>query len=391
MKIAILTSGRLPVPAVKGGAVENLLDFCLAYNDTHRLHDITVYSVAHPQAEVHEATKSAVNHYRFIDLNSFWSKVCKKFHSWGHANGYYDSTTEYFLWRIIQDIKKSHYDILLIENRPGYVLRLKSLGVPMVIHQENDYLNNKVRQYQEIYDGTSLIINTSEYVTRCVRSINSNDSKCVTVLNGIDTRRFYDAQPKERQALGLHSEDFVIVYSGRLTPEKGILELIEAIDQTTCRKHIKLLVIGASFYGNDTHQSPFAERLEKACEDIREQVIFTGFVDYQQIPSYLKAGDLAIVPSLWEEPFGLTVAEAMAAGLPLITTISGGIPEICEGVATLVEREQLTKQLATAIDDLFESPAKRKEMAEASLKRSLQFDKDTYAKEYFAALNTLTL
>ena len=81
----------------------------------------------------------------------------------------------------------------------------------------------------------------------------------------------------------------------------------------------------------------------------------------------------------------------MAAGLPLITTISGGIPEICEGVATLVEREQLTKQLATAIDDLFESPAKRKEMAEASLKRSLQFDKDTYAKEYFAALNTLTL
>ena len=68
MKIAILTSGRLPVPAVKGGAVENLLDFCLAYNDTHRLHDITVYSMAHPQAEVHEATKSTINHYRFIDL-----------------------------------------------------------------------------------------------------------------------------------------------------------------------------------------------------------------------------------------------------------------------------------------------------------------------------------
>ena len=86
MKIAILTSGRLPVPAVKGGAVENLLDFCLAYNDTHRLHDITVYSMAHPQAEVHEATKSTINHYRFIDLHSIWSKVCKKFHS--HHPGY---------------------------------------------------------------------------------------------------------------------------------------------------------------------------------------------------------------------------------------------------------------------------------------------------------------
>ena len=391
MKIAILTSGRLPVPAVMGGAVENLLDFCLAYNDTHRLHDITVYSMAHPQAEIHEATKSAINHYRFIDLHSFWSKVCKKIYSWGLKKEYYDSTTEYFLWRIIQDIKKSHYDLLLIENRPGYVLRLKPLGVPMVIHQENDYLNNKVRQYQEIYDGASLIINTSDYVTRCVRSINSNDSKCVTVLNGIDTRRFYDAQPKERQALGLQNEDFVIVYSGRLTPEKGILELIEAIGKTACRKHIKLLVIGASFYGNDTHRSPFAERLEKACEEIREQVIFTGFVDYQQIPSYLKMGNLAVVPSLWEEPFGLTVVEAMAAGLPLITTKSGGIPEICEGVAKLVDREQLAEQLAIAIDRLYNNPDMLKEMAEASLERSRQFDKDIYAEKYFAALTSINL
>ena len=391
MKIAILTSGRLPVPAVMGGAVENLLDFCLAYNDTHRLHDITVYSMSHPQAEVHEATKSAINHYRFIDLHSFWSKVCKKIYTWLHGNEYYDSTTAYFLWRIIQDIKKEHYDLLLIENRPGYVLRLKPLGVPMVIHQENDYLNDQVRQYQEIYDGTSLIINTSDYVTRCVRSINANDSKCVTVLNGIDTHRFYDAQPKERQALGLESEDFVIVYSGRLTPEKGILELIEAIGKTACRKHIKLLVIGASFYGNDTHRSPFTERLEKACQEIREQVIFTGFVDYQQIPSYLKMGNLAVVPSLWEEPFGLTVVEAMAAGLPLIATKSGGIPEICEGVATLVDREQLAEQLATAIDRLYNNPAMLKEMAEASLERSRQFDKDIYAEKYFSTLTTVNL
>ena len=44
MKIAILTSGILPVPAVQGGAVENFLDFFLEYNDQQKLHDITVYS-----------------------------------------------------------------------------------------------------------------------------------------------------------------------------------------------------------------------------------------------------------------------------------------------------------------------------------------------------------
>ena len=386
MKIAILTSGRLPVPAVMGGAVENLLDFCLAYNDTHCLHDITVYSMAHPQAESHEATKSINNHYRFIDLHNIWSKLCKRVYKLFHAKGFYDTTTEYFLWRIIQDIKKSHYDLLLIENRPGYVLRLKQFEIPMVIHQENDYLNNKVRQYQEIYDSVSLIINASDYVTRCVRSINSNDSKCITILNGIDTRRFFNAQPKERLTLGLQSEDFVIVYSGRLTQEKGILELIEAISQTACREHIKLLVIGASFYGNDSRQSPFTERLKKVSKRIWEQVIFTGFVDYQEIPSYLKMGDLAVVPSMWDEPFGLTVVEAMAVGLPLITTRSGGIPEICEGVATIVERDNIVNNLVDAILDLYEHPEKRKLMAAASLERAKLFDKETFAENFFKAL-----
>ena len=46
MKIAILTSGILPVPAVQGGAVENLIDFYLAYNERQKLHDITVYSIS---------------------------------------------------------------------------------------------------------------------------------------------------------------------------------------------------------------------------------------------------------------------------------------------------------------------------------------------------------
>lgn len=58
MKIAILTSGILPVPAVQGGAVENLIDFYLDYNDKNKLHDITIYSVWHPDVERHPALKS---------------------------------------------------------------------------------------------------------------------------------------------------------------------------------------------------------------------------------------------------------------------------------------------------------------------------------------------
>ena len=73
MRIAILTSGILPVPAVQGGAVENLIDFYLDYNDRHRFHDITVYSVWHPAVKEHSAVKSDVNHYVFIKVNSLWA------------------------------------------------------------------------------------------------------------------------------------------------------------------------------------------------------------------------------------------------------------------------------------------------------------------------------
>ena len=69
MKIAILTSGILPVPAVQGGAVENLIDFYLDYNDKNKLHDITIYSVWHPNVKRHSALKSDSNHYIYINAN----------------------------------------------------------------------------------------------------------------------------------------------------------------------------------------------------------------------------------------------------------------------------------------------------------------------------------
>ena len=66
MKIAILTSGILPVPAVQGGAAENLIDFYLAYNEEHQLHDITVFSVYHPNVKKSSTQNSQANHYIYI-------------------------------------------------------------------------------------------------------------------------------------------------------------------------------------------------------------------------------------------------------------------------------------------------------------------------------------
>ena len=387
MKIAVLTSGVLPVPAVQGGAVENLVDFCLEYNNAHRLHHITIYSVYHSNIRSHKSLNSEVNHYKFIHTNRWIDRVRKYVFRKTHKDFYYDSSVEYYLALSLKKIRKEAFDIILIENRPGYVLKLKDwTNSKLVIHQENDYLNTQTSNYQMIYNSTTCIINTSDYITKQVRTINPHDTKCVTVLNGIDTQYFFQAEPLPRNPFMLTEKDFVIAYSGRLKKEKGILQLIQAIKQVKEIVKLKLLIIGASAYGKDKEPTKYIRQLEEESEPIKDKVIFTGFINYDQMPSYLKMADIAVVPSMWEEPFGLTVVEALAAGLPLITTRSGGIPEICEGVATIIDRENIVENLAAAILDLYNHPEKRKQLAAAGLERAKQFDKDSYAKNFFKAL-----
>lgn len=393
MRIAILTSGILPVPAVQGGAVENLIDSCLEYNAERHLHDITVYSVFNSSLRNYKYPVTTCNKYIYFNINSWWGKIWKRIYLQKHGGQeYYHYSVEYFLERALKHIKRHDYDIIIIENRPAFSLKLRGKTcAKLVLHQENDFLNNQVRQYQDIYDSYSLIINTSSYITERVKSITPKDTKSHTVLNGIDTKKFYQTTQIARQQIRLKDDDFVIVYSGRLTKEKGILELIQAIKQLEDIPNLKLLIIGASAYGKDKTPTPFVTKLIEESEPIKDNVIFTGFINYQMIPSYLKVGDIAVVPSMWEEPFGLTIVEAMAAGLPLITTRSGGIPEICEGVATIVERNNIIDNLAAAILDLYQHPKKREQMSNASLERSKFFDKETYAQNFFAALKKIQI
>lgn len=145
MKIAVLTSGILPVPAVQGGAVENLVDFYMEYNDIHRLHDITVYSISDNAIRTHPALTSDVNHYVYIDTNRFMSKIKKRIlHLINKNREYYHYTIEYYLYRAMKSIAVQYYDMIIIENRPGYALRLKGkTNARIVLHLHNDMLNDE--------------------------------------------------------------------------------------------------------------------------------------------------------------------------------------------------------------------------------------------------------
>ena len=390
MRIAVLTSGLLPIPAVQGGAVENLIDFYLEYNNIHRQHDITVYSISHYKTKGYPALLSTVNHYYYIDVDSIWAKIKRRVYYLIHGNEYHHFFIEYYLEQSIKHIRKQNYDCIILENRPSYALKLRNLtNSKLIYHLHNEKLTMKTPSYQDIYDAGDLIICVSDFVAQSVKVINPNDKKCVVVHNGIDLSSFSNPTTTiNREKIGLNQQDFIIVYSGRINPEKGIRELTEAMFKLRNYPQIKLMVIGNSFFGNITEDDSFTKELRNSVESIKENIIFTGFIPYESIPSYLKLADIAVVPSMWDEPFGLTVLEAMAAGLPLITTKSGGIPEICDGVACIIERDNIIDNLANSIMDLYQNPTTRINMSIKSRNRSLHFSKEEYAYLFFKVLET---
>lgn len=388
MKIAILTCGMLPIPAVQGGAVENLIDFYLEYNNQKKLHDMTVYSPWDARVNNHPAVSSEVNHYIYIDVTSFKARIERRIYSYFHHKEYYNYFIEYYFEKVYADLKERDYDCILLENSPGHAYKLSQRGYKnIILHLHNDLLNSKTRYHDAIFNGLTGILTVSDYVKERVSTILPSE-KIQTVYNGIDLNSF---SPKKitsvhRKEVGFSEDDFVMVYSGRINKEKGIAEIIDSMLHFKDNPQIKLLVLGSSFFENANSEDTFVRSLKDKAKEIESRIVFTGFVPYNDVPDYLRLADIAVLPSMWEEPFGLTIVEAMAVGLPLITTRSGGIPEICEGVATILEKDNIVNNLSSAILDLYEHPQKRKQMTAASVERAKLFDKETYNENFFNAL-----
>lgn len=392
MKIAVLTSGILPIPAVLGGAVENLIDFYLDYNERKAHHDITVYSVNNPLTASHPALKSRYNHYHYVETLSFGSKLKKHIHKLLHGNEYYHYTIEYYLEEALKDIRKKDYDVVVLENRPGYAPKVaKATNARIVIHQHNDFLNSSSRDGKLISRLVSRVITVSDYIAGRVKTVLDDPQKCITVHNGIDRESFSINSNKisiTRSYLHLKPTDFVLLFSGRINEEKGIRQLIEAVSSLRNYTDIKLLVLGSSFFGDAINDTPFVRQLKAVAEPMGNRIIFTGFIPYNDMPSYLKLADVAIIPSMWDDPFPTSVIEAVCMGMPIITTQRGGIPEEVtpDNAILLPTDNNFVDNLSKAILKLHDNPELCKIMGEASLLRANLFEKDRFAKEFLDAL-----
>lgn len=118
---------------------------------------------------------------------------------------------------------------------------------------------------------------------------------------------------------------------------------------------MKALIVG-SFHYNAEVKSDYQNKLHKMAEELGKRVIFTGYVQHDDLPYLYNLADIAILPSMWDEPAGLTNLEAMACGTPIITTNAGGIPEYI-GEGTAYKRDDnLVNNIVKEVNRLIEDP-----------------------------------
>lgn len=163
------------------------------------------------------------------------------------------------------------------------------------------------------------------------------------------------------------NEDQVrLVYVGRLEPEKGTHIAIEALAHLVGEMDaapIRLDIIGA---GPDK----YVRQLQKMVTalGLEERVAFVGRLEHQQLLGRYTEYDALLFPSLWAEPFGVTITEAMARGLPVIATNVGGVPEIIsDGENGLLVPPDEPMMLAHAVRRLVQNPALAQKIRYAAL------------------------
>lgn len=183
------------------------------------------------------------------------------------------------------------------------------------------------------------------------------------IYNGIDPL-FFD-MPRIERSDG-KKEHYNLLFTGRLRLEKGVLIILKALDLLryqmggTFPLHLDILGSGDKIY-IDELQTFLHER------NLAEAVSFRGWIPQRELLTYYDTSDIMLVPSLWQEPFGLVVAEAMARGLPVIASDVGGPAEIitrdADGILVPPGEEQA---LAAAIKQLLEHPEKREQLSRAA-------------------------
>ena len=206
------------------------------------------------------------------------------------------------------------------------------------------------------------------------------ESKIRVIHNGVDVNKFKPAADKRKvkAELGFNPDDLAIVSVGRLYARKGLFTLIESMPAVVKRFPNAKFIISGKGQSDEMHKLiAYAEKL-----GVKDNIVFTGYYPDKKLPKLYQAADVFAFSTFYEHhPFA--VLEALATGLPVVTTTVGGIPETIEsGKNGFLVEPFNPRQFSEKILYLLEHPAEAAEMGAQARKTIVEnFDWRIVVKE----------
>jgi glycosyltransferase involved in cell wall biosynthesis len=170
-----------------------------------------------------------------------------------------------------------------------------------------------------------------------------------------------------------HLPDRFILFVGTLEPRKNIIRLLEAYARIKDKLPHKLVIAGTKGW----LYQPIFEAVKRL--SLRNNVIFLGYVDDGNLPALYNLADLFVYPSIYEG-FGLPVLEAMACGIPVITSNVSSLPEVAGDAAVLVDPYNV-KELAGAMKHVLTNASLRKQVINKGFQQAKNFSWKKCARE----------
>lgn len=258
---------------------------------------------------------------------------------------------------VVRAAREHGFALLEVFNRPHTLRAARAAlpGVKLALHLENDpQTMDEARapaERQALLARADAVYCCSRFVhQRFLEGVRDPEGKAIVVLNGIDTG--VARAPKER----------IFAFAGRVIPVKGAVELLEAFALAASSLPEWRLVIA----GDDPEGLLDAPRARAALGD-RLQLL--GQISHAEAMALYARAEIAVVPSLWEEPFGRSAIEAMSRGCALIASARGGLAEIAVGAGEIVDPSDIPA-FAETLRRVAADEAGRRRLQDAAMARA---------------------
>ncbi|WP_078409823.1 glycosyltransferase family 4 protein [Priestia abyssalis] len=353
MKILMICTEKLPVPPVLGGAIQTYISGVLPHISRH--HDITILGTDDPSLPDQETINGI--HYVRIPGKIF----------------------EIYREGVVNYVQSNRFDLIHIFNRPRLVIPVRQAAAQakITLSMHNDMFNpEKIDQEEaaQAINEVSNIVTVSDYIGNVIKTLYPQaSSKVRTIYSGVDIDRFLPGNHPNmrrtrndiRQANGLENKT-VLLFAGRLSHNKGVDKLVRAIPELSKKfKDLALVIMGSKWFSQEdtTDYIAYVRALSKK---LTVPVIATGFVSPSEIQKWFASADLFVCTSQWQEPLARVHYEAMAAGLPIVTTARGGNPEVIlkRENGLVVERPEDPNCFAENISEILSNPSLMKKMGQ---------------------------